>query len=88
MATVIHWYRGFQIALDLFPKAGGKYAWAYSIGGGDAFGLERDRPPTRDEAIARAKAAAESRIDSLLARSALTVPTSCSIEAGRSTLTR
>jgi hypothetical protein len=69
MPTETFPYRGFQIALDLFQKEDGSYAWAYTIDDGDAFGLERAREPTRDEAIAQAKAAAEASIDSRLARS-------------------
>jgi hypothetical protein len=52
--------------LDLFPKVGGAYAWAFTIGDGDAFSLEHARAPTRDKAIADAMAATEARIVSLL----------------------
>ncbi len=68
MATETYNYRGYQVALELFPKEDGTYAWAFTIGEGDAFGLERARLPTRDKAIADAMVAAEARIDSLLAK--------------------
>ncbi|MEJ0003078.1 MAG: hypothetical protein WDN30_04980 [Pararobbsia sp.] len=64
----------FKLLSTHFPKAGGSYAWAYTIDDGDAFGLEGDRLPTRDAAIARAKVAVEAGVDSLLARSVPVIP--------------
>jgi hypothetical protein len=60
-------YRGQSVAIEVFPKNDGTFAWGFVIGDGDCIGPEGVRASSREDAVKDAMAAAERWIDHTMA---------------------
>jgi hypothetical protein len=60
-------YRGLPVAIEVFRKNDGTFAWGFVIGDGDCIGPEGVRTSSREDAVKDAMIAAERWIDHTLA---------------------